>query len=871
LNLQAYAVMAGAVESDIAEAQAELAIAERAEHTFKQGNLSTMVEPDGHTNVSPEGDPTEGTDEAHATLRRMNAETWLEISQARLAALEKDAGSQARKRLTEQVQWEADREAKKLETRPNYAQWKAGDGVMASSRDSRSRAQSVESGIARARDKADPGRLQVARDLSKAANQAAKDAKTAGKLAKDAAKFGTKEEADAAATRARAAADRADTAALRAEWGLAEALDPQGGSSASGEELFDCSKDPAEVCAALIIMSCPAGSKMECRFQSPFVEETKEGVRGSGMAEGPGDSQGSTADANATTTDQTGSSQTKGTPEATSATPDDSKTGQPERTPEMPVESDPGLKDEVVALHTKHVLERLVRGIRRIDKEIAAIEDRIRPMTDKLRRHKPLDYGANKAFERASLERAILLDARRDLVKLAKGTLSLQAKALKLRGEPRGKSLEMMVLLGDVGEETTKSALAAVAEVRKGRPEVGPTFSPGDKDAAENLILLARMWPPEGSQPSSVALAAEIQSARRAIWDLGFNPDSTGAIDVAEAITHKRLTSETQAAWDAAEEGTSFWGAVGRGLRASEKFMFEVPVTALQGAYSGLIGAEIKLLESIGLNPTPLSSDAFFRTSEIQFQESLNAVKDTGRLIGNVGTDLVQDRIGLGTLGTASLVPTADEQMVGEDWFLGAARTTSHFVGPTIVVAGSVALGGGGSRPAVSDHGVEVGVSAAERVGKFFGIYRNAADPARQATLMQRFIAKGYAPDVAEALSKPYSGMGEHFLPRWVLRRVGIPERALDSPFTVLKPRGISYGEMFELHYGVDPHFYGAAYGPGSQFAWRGSMVGAERLGTLGRAWYGTPLALKATGAAAGASYGIYKATQSPPDSEAPR
>ena len=171
------------------------------------------------------------------------------------------------------------------------------------------------------------------------------------------------------------------------------------------------------------------------------------------------------------------------------------------------------------------------------------------------------------------------------------------------------------------------------------------------------------------------------------------------------------------------------------------------------------------------------------------------------------------------------------------------------------------------ARVRVGVHGGEAGVSSAERVGKFFGIYPNAANPARQAVLVERYVAKGYTREVAEALAKPYKGMGEHFLPRRALRAVGIPERALDSPFTVLMPRGISYGEMFELHFGVDSHFYGASFGLRSQLRWSGLKVGAERFGALGSAWYGTPIAVKATGAAAGASYWIYKATQSPPDS----
>jgi hypothetical protein len=132
-------------------------------------------------------------------------------------------------------------------------------------------------------------------------------------------------------------------------------------------------------------------------------------------------------------------------------------------------------------------------------------------------------------------------------------------------------------------------------------------------------------------------------------------------------------------------------------------------------------------------------------------------------------------------------------------------------------------------------------------------------------------MAQGFSRDAAEALARPYTGMGEHVIKREWLRAVGLPETALDTPLTLLRPRGISFGEMYELHFRVDRSFWGAGL-PGNLGSWRGKLVlGAEaKYGPLGKAWYGTPIGLKATGAAAGTGYGVYRATQSPPDAPTP-
>nr|QQZ51336.1 hypothetical protein JKL49_09915 [Phenylobacterium glaciei] len=55
------------------------------------------------------------------------------------------------------------------------------------------------------------------------------------------------------------------------------------------------------------------------------------------------------------------------------------------------------------------------------------------------------------------------------------------------------------------------------------------------------------------------------------------------------------------------------------------------------------------------------------------------------------------------------------------------------------------------------------------------------------------------------------------------------PEWFIESPFNVLKPRNISRGDFYELHFQVDPQFYGARlpkFEPTG--GWRGNDLGLE-------------------------------------------
>lgn len=133
-----------------------------------------------------------------------------------------------------------------------------------------------------------------------------------------------------------------------------------------------------------------------------------------------------------------------------------------------------------------------------------------------------------------------------------------------------------------------------------------------------------------------------------------------------------------------------------------------------------------------------------------------------------------------------------------------------------------------------------------------------ALNDLRLATLAGRaptaadYMARDIAPGLAEYFAQPYQGWGHHYwgrnrpLPSW-LGGGKLPPVILESPFNVLKPSGLTFGEMYELHCRVDPAYSGgkipAEFGGGR---WRAEDLGWEPYGKLGRVWYGAPAPLKA-------------------------
>jgi hypothetical protein len=114
-----------------------------------------------------------------------------------------------------------------------------------------------------------------------------------------------------------------------------------------------------------------------------------------------------------------------------------------------------------------------------------------------------------------------------------------------------------------------------------------------------------------------------------------------------------------------------------------------------------------------------------------------------------------------------------------------------------------------------------------------------------------KYLEQGFTPAQAARLAEPYRGMGHHYYPRRdplppILGGGPVPKFISDSPFNVLKPRGMDTGEFYELHYKVDPHFKSANFGrDAGGGVWKGKDLGLKKYGTLGNVWYGAPHALR--------------------------
>jgi hypothetical protein len=132
---------------------------------------------------------------------------------------------------------------------------------------------------------------------------------------------------------------------------------------------------------------------------------------------------------------------------------------------------------------------------------------------------------------------------------------------------------------------------------------------------------------------------------------------------------------------------------------------------------------------------------------------------------------------------------------------------------------------------------------------------------ATKAAKVAKYLDQGVSPAQAERLALPYEGQGHHFMPRateYPFTDRKITGWLMDNPFNVLKPRNMTQGDFYELHYKVDPQYHGsqigAAYGGGR---WRGADLGLKKYGPLGRIWYGSPTPLKGVVGGAGAEVGL--------------
>jgi hypothetical protein len=128
----------------------------------------------------------------------------------------------------------------------------------------------------------------------------------------------------------------------------------------------------------------------------------------------------------------------------------------------------------------------------------------------------------------------------------------------------------------------------------------------------------------------------------------------------------------------------------------------------------------------------------------------------------------------------------------------------------------------------------------------------SALGKAAEAGGAEKWLARGVPQGLADYFATPYTGGGHHYLPQRTrlppaLGGGPVPSFISDSPFFLLKPEGISTGDMYELHYRVDPKYGGgkipADFGGGR---WSGDELGWEKYDQLGRLWHGAPVPLKA-------------------------
>jgi hypothetical protein len=116
----------------------------------------------------------------------------------------------------------------------------------------------------------------------------------------------------------------------------------------------------------------------------------------------------------------------------------------------------------------------------------------------------------------------------------------------------------------------------------------------------------------------------------------------------------------------------------------------------------------------------------------------------------------------------------------------------------------------------------------------------------------EKWLARGVPQGLADYFATPYTGGGHHYLPQRTrlppaLGGGPVPSLISDSPFFLLKPEGISTGDMYELHYKVDSKYGGgkvpAEFGGGR---WSGDELDWKKYDQLGRLWHGAPIPLKA-------------------------
>jgi hypothetical protein len=128
-------------------------------------------------------------------------------------------------------------------------------------------------------------------------------------------------------------------------------------------------------------------------------------------------------------------------------------------------------------------------------------------------------------------------------------------------------------------------------------------------------------------------------------------------------------------------------------------------------------------------------------------------------------------------------------------------------------------------------------------------------------------MAQGMDARMARNLAEPYVGRGHHYIPRRGVAGIKLPKIFSDSPLNVLKPAGISRGDMHALHYQVDPKFHGARLANHVGQHWSGKKLGLKKAHPVIQVVRGAPMALKQTvsgmaGGVAGAANAAHRGSQ---------
>ena len=199
------------------------------------------------------------------------------------------------------------------------------------------------------------------------------------------------------------------------------------------------------------------------------------------------------------------------------------------------------------------------------------------------------------------------------------------------------------------------------------------------------------------------------------------------------------------------------------------------------------------------------------------------------------------------TAGNAFAHPVATTQAIGKDGEALLRRVDPSMTPKASTFGGEVRRMYDAGRPQgrfLVDAVSLAGAAAPARVAGKLDLLRAPSGP-------EKYLQQAFSPKAAWRLSMPYKGMGHHVvkrskrLPDW-LGGGPVPRAYSESRYNLLKPEGITQGDHYELHYAVDPDFWGAALGKAlTGESWSGKRLGLKKAGWGMQQWLGTPTPMK--------------------------